>query len=206
MPRVMELISIDGGMEHVVNRAVGSCRMKVTIRAQGGHSYENFGNTNAIVHMARLIARLYEKQPPRSAKTTYNVGVIEGGTTVNSICGECSILYEYRSESRECLQEMEDFAIYAKGATPNGPYKNGPGEIGTVICVGGIVVHPGDIVVGDQDGVVVIRPEDAEEIAKAAHGVVEKEAKIAELIATGSYVRPWVDAKLEEIGCEYIEL
>lgn len=106
----------------------------------------------------------------------------------------------------EELQEMEDFAVYAKGATPNGPYKNGPGEIGSVICVGGIVVHPGDIVVGDQDGVVVIRPEDAEEIAKAARGVVEKEAKIAELIATGSYVRPWVDAKLEEIGCEYIEL
>ena len=61
---------------------------------------------------------------------------------------------------------MENFPVYAKGATPNGPYKNGPGEIGTPVCVGGIVVFPGDIVVGDQDGVVVIRPDEAELIAK----------------------------------------
>ena len=107
--RVVELISIDGGMERIVNDAVGSHRMRVTIRAQGGHSYGAFGNTNAIVQMAQLITRLYEKQPPTERKTTYNVGVIEGGTTVNSICAECSILYEYRSESRDCLAEMEAF-------------------------------------------------------------------------------------------------
>ena len=107
--RVMELISIDGSLDRIVNDAVGSHRMKVTIRAQGGHSYGAFGNTNAIVQMAQLITRLYEKEPPTARKTTYNVGVIEGGTTVNSICGECSILYEYRSESLACLAEMEAF-------------------------------------------------------------------------------------------------
>lgn len=107
--RVVELISLDGGMEHVVNDAVGSHRMKVTIHAQGGHSYGAFGNTNAIVQMAELITRLYEKQVPAKAKTTYNVGVIEGGTTVNTICADCSVLYEYRSEDRECLAEMESF-------------------------------------------------------------------------------------------------
>lgn len=104
----------------------------------------------------------------------------------------------------EELAEMENFPIYAKGATPNGPYKNGPGEIGTPVCVGGIVVFPGDIVVGDQDGVVIIRPDEAEAIAKAARGVVEKEAGIAEKIATGQYHRPWVEEKLKEIGCEII--
>jgi len=107
--RVIEMISIDGGLHKVVDTAVGSHRMKVTIRAQGGHSYGKFGNTNAIVQMAQLIGKLYEKQVPTLAKTTYNVGVIEGGTTVNSICGECSMLYEYRSENRECLAEMEAF-------------------------------------------------------------------------------------------------
>lgn len=107
--RVTELISLDGGVGRLVNNAVGSCRMKVTIHAQGGHSYSRFGNTNAIVQMAQLITRLYEKQPPTAAKTTYNVGVIEGGTTVNSICAECSMLYEYRSESRDCLSEMDAF-------------------------------------------------------------------------------------------------
>lgn len=102
------------------------------------------------------------------------------------------------------LEEMEDFAIYAKGVTPNGPYKNGPGEINTPICVGGVLVYPGDIVVGDRDGVVVIRPEDAPQIAAAARGVVAKEANLIEGILRGDYVRPWVDAKLEEIGCEYL--
>lgn len=107
--RVHELISIDGGTDSVVNNAVGSCRMRVTVRAQGGHSYGDFGNTNAIVQMAQLIGKLYQKEPPKKARTTYNVGVIEGGTTVNSICGECSMLYEYRSEDRECLAEMDGF-------------------------------------------------------------------------------------------------
>ena len=107
--RVTELISLDGGMQHVVNNAVGSHRMKVTVHAQGGHSYGAFGNTNAIVQMAEIIARLYEKEVPTKAKTTYNVGVIEGGTTVNTICADCSVLYEYRSEDRECLAEMEAF-------------------------------------------------------------------------------------------------
>lgn len=107
--RIIEMISIDGGLDRIVNEAVGSHRMKVTIRAQGGHSYGAFGNTNAIVQMAQLISRLYEKQVPTERKTTYNVGVIEGGTTVNSICAECSMLYEYRSESRACLAEMKAF-------------------------------------------------------------------------------------------------
>ncbi|MBQ3078506.1 MAG: M20/M25/M40 family metallo-hydrolase [Clostridia bacterium] len=107
--RVKEMISIDGGLTEVVNKAVGSVRMKITVHAEGGHSYGDFGNTNAIEQMAQIITRLYQKTPPNKAKTTYNVGVIEGGTTVNSIAGECSVLYEYRSENRECLREMDDF-------------------------------------------------------------------------------------------------
>ena len=107
--RITELISIDGNYDSVVNNAVGSCRMKVTVHAQGGHSYGAFGNTNAIVQIAEVIGRLYEKEPPKKARTTYNVGVIEGGTTVNTICADCSMLYEYRSEDRECLAEMDEF-------------------------------------------------------------------------------------------------
>lgn len=107
--RIVELISLDGGLKSVVNVAVGSCRMRVTIHAQGGHSFSKFGNTNAIVQMARLVTLLYEKTPPTKAKTTYNAGVIEGGTTVNSICADCSLLYEYRSEDRDCLREMDEF-------------------------------------------------------------------------------------------------
>jgi len=108
--RVTEVISLDASsMNSLVNVAVGSHRMKITIRAQGGHSYSAFGNTNAIVQMAEVIRRLYAKEPPQTARTTYNAGVIEGGTTVNSICAQCSLMYEFRSESRACLAEMDAF-------------------------------------------------------------------------------------------------
>lgn len=107
--RIQSLVSLDCGIGEIVNNAVGSYRLKITVRAEGGHSYSDFGNTNAIVQMAEIITRLYEKTPPQSAKTTYNAGVIEGGSTVNSIAGECSLLYEYRSESYECMQEMDQY-------------------------------------------------------------------------------------------------
>ena len=54
-----------------------------------------------------------------------------------------------------------DFPVYARGINPNGPYKNGPGEIGTTISFGGQIVHPGDIIVGDADGIIIIRPDEA---------------------------------------------
>jgi RraA family protein len=101
------------------------------------------------------------------------------------------------------LSQMEDMAIYAKGATPNGPYKNGPGEIGTVIQVGGRIVKPGDIVLGDADGVITIDPADAPAILEAVRGVEQKEAAIMEtMLRDGTYIRPWVDEMLKALGCE----
>ena len=103
------------------------------------------------------------------------------------------------------LSEMEDISVYAKGVTPDGPYKNGPGEIGTPITFGGRLVYPGDIVVGDADGILFIRPQDAEQLHRKACAVMEKEAKILEDILTkGTYIRPWVDEFLTKTGCEYV--
>lgn len=93
--------------------------------------------------------------------------------------------------------------VYAKGVSPNGPYKNGPGEIGGAVAVGGQVVRPGDIVVGDSDGVVVVRPEDAEEVLEKVGALMDNEERIlAAMDREGTYVRPWVDKKLRELGCE----
>ena len=104
------------------------------------------------------------------------------------------------------LAALEDFQVYARAAIPNGPYKNGPGEINTPVCIGGVTVYPGDIVVGDDDGVLFIRPENAEALAAATNAVQKKEADIlAHILNDGTYVRPWVDAKLKEIGCEIID-
>ena len=99
--------SFDGYLAQCTSRAVGSHRYRVTIKVQGGHSYLDFGRKNAIQEMAELIGSLYRIMPPTEEKTTYNVGKIEGGTTVNSIAQEAKILYEFRSESAVCLEKME---------------------------------------------------------------------------------------------------
>ena len=104
------------------------------------------------------------------------------------------------------LAAMEDFRVYARAVTPNGPYKNGPGEINTPVVIGGKIVYPGDIVVADDDGVLFIRPEEAEEIAAATRAVEAKEADIMKhILEDGTYIRPWVDKKLAEIGCVTID-
>lgn len=105
--RVRECISFDGNLDRIVNRAVGSKRYRISVKTEGGHSYNAFGNDNAIYELARLLRSLYEIQVPQKAKTTYNVGKIEGGTSINSIAESASMLYEYRSEDKECLEEME---------------------------------------------------------------------------------------------------
>ena len=99
------------------------------------------------------------------------------------------------------LSRMTDFAVYAKGATPNGPYKNGPGEINVPVVIGGKTVRPGDIVVGDADGLIIIDPAQAEDLAKAARKTIEKEDQIMkDILEKGEYIRPWVDEKIRALG------
>jgi len=119
--------------------------------------------------------------------------------------GVAGVIVDGAVRDSDELAAMDDIAIYAKGITPNGPYKNGPGEINTVISFGGQVVRPGDIIVGDGDGIIIIKPEEAEELAEKAQAVVKKEAGILDKILNEhSYVRPWVDELLEKTGCEII--
>jgi regulator of RNase E activity RraA len=77
-------------------------------------------------------------------------------------------------------------SVYAKGITPQGPYKNGPGEINIPVCCGGVAVLPGDILVGDRDGIVVIRPEDASEVAGKAKEKYMNEQKKLEKYNSGT--------------------
>lgn len=107
--RISRLYAIDGGLDTVVTEAVGSKRWKITIQTEGGHSFGAFGNRNAIYYAAKMIDTFYSLKVPDFGKTTYNVGVIEGGTSVNTIAQNCSMLYEYRSDRREGLQYMDRF-------------------------------------------------------------------------------------------------
>ncbi len=138
-----------------------------------------------------------------------------GGSVDRSILGELMVSYcrargiagivcDGAIRDAEALGKLTDFAVYARGVTPNGPYKNGPGEINVPVVIGGKLVKPGDIIVGDADGVIIIDPADAERLAAATRDTMAKEAKIMEDILTkGEFSRPWVDEKLREIGCAF---
>jgi RraA family protein len=94
------------------------------------------------------------------------------------------------------------FPVYACGVTHRGPYKNGPGEINTTIAVGGMVVHPGDIIVGDADGVVAVPLEHAEAVLTLARAQLAKETAMLKDIAAGKADRRWVDETLQQRGCQ----
>ena len=111
--RVAEFITLDGGPGGIINQAVGSMRYLVEIDTEGGHSYGSFGNRNAIAYMASLIDTLYTMKVPPMGKTTYNVGTISGGTSVNTIAQHAEMLYEFRSDVRESLAIMEQHFLAA---------------------------------------------------------------------------------------------
>jgi RraA family protein len=98
---------------------------------------------------------------------------------------------------------LRRFPVYACGVTHRGPYKNGPGEINTPIALGGMVVHPGDIVVGDADGVVAVPLAHAEEILALAKAQFAKETALLEAITAGKADRHWVDETLRQRGCDF---
>ena len=106
--RIKDFVSLDGNMGGCCNGAVGSYRYKVSVDVQGGHSYGDFPRPNAIAILAGMIQKLYAVEVPDEDKTTFNVGRIEGGTTVNSIAQHAEMLYEYRSPSQKCLKIMEE--------------------------------------------------------------------------------------------------
>jgi len=108
--RAADVISFDGYMEGVCSAAVGSLRWKVTVRTAGGHSYAAFGNANAIERLGAIVQALYAyKLPEDGSRTTYNVGVMEGGTSVNTIAQEAHMLFEFRSDDLDSLLAAKAF-------------------------------------------------------------------------------------------------
>ncbi|HYC50385.1 MAG TPA: M20/M25/M40 family metallo-hydrolase [Gemmatimonadaceae bacterium] len=100
-------VAVDGAGLNFVSRAVGSNRYKVTYKGPGGHSYGAFGIPNPIHALGRAIAKISEVQVPSNPKTTFNVGVISGGTSVNSIAFEGSMEVDMRSESVDALRTLD---------------------------------------------------------------------------------------------------
>ncbi|KXU83166.1 methyltransferase [Paraburkholderia monticola] len=94
---------------------------------------------------------------------------------------------------------QHDFPVYARGVTHRGPYKNGPGEINVPVTVGGMVVHPGDIIVGDEDGLLAIAPADVDAVIEGARRQQAKETAALESIANGTFERGWVNVQRDRM-------
>jgi len=87
-----------------------------------------------------------------------------------------------------------EFPVYARGVTHRGPYKDGPGEINVPVSVGGMVVNPGDIVVGDQDGLMAFAPDEAALLIEKARAHLATEAETIRAMKEGRWDRAFIDA------------
>lgn len=96
--------------------------------------------------------------------------------------------------------ERGDFPCFARAACHRGPYKEGPGEIGVTVSIDGQVVHPGDIIVGDEDGLVVVRPEEADALLARVRAQAAREAAVQETILADELDRSWIDEALRAKG------
>jgi len=107
--RIGSTIVIDGsGTDAVIGQALGSRRFEVIVRGPGGHSWSDFGQPNPIVAISRIVSRFIQTPLPSSPKTTFNFGVISGGTSVNSIPELAQVSIDLRSASSAELQRLED--------------------------------------------------------------------------------------------------
>lgn len=94
------------------------------------------------------------------------------------------------------------FPLYAAGVTHRGPYKDGPGEINVPIAIDGMVIEPGDLVVGDADGLLCIPYDSVEEVLAAVRKKMDLEKKMLADIAAGTLDTTWIDATLKRLGCD----
>ncbi len=95
--------------------------------------------------------------------------------------------------------------VFAAGITHRGPYKNGPGEINVPVAIDGMVIAPGDLVLGDEDGVLCVPFDQVEAVLKAATAKYDAEQKQIANIQAGTHDASWVDKQLREMKCEGID-
>lgn len=101
-------IVVEGGsFGHIVHQAIGVHRFRLDVKAPGGHSWADFGQASAIHALGRIIAAIDNLEVPTSPKTTYNVGIIEGGTSINTIAETATLLLDLRSEDNLELANLE---------------------------------------------------------------------------------------------------
>ena len=134
-----------------------------------------------------------------------------GGDLTNALIGELLVAYAKKKGVAGFVLNgairdyysisQDDFPIFAAGVTHRGPYKDGPGEVNVPIAMGSLVIEPGDLILGDEDGVVGVPIDAVDVVYQAAHAKHLAEAAQLEAISAGKNDRRWVDETLAKLGC-----
>lgn len=107
--KIHTVLVLEGGMnDMVVTGGVGSIRYKIKFFAEGGHSFGDFGKVSAIQVMAHVISEIYRWDVPSDPKTTYNVGIVEGGRSINTISPYAGLLLDMRSTDEKELKALDE--------------------------------------------------------------------------------------------------
>jgi RraA family protein len=141
------------------------------------------------------------------------VVVDAGGSSMNAVLGDlistkarhrgiAGFVVDGLIRDQPAILRLGNFPVFARGVTPIGPLHRGPGEINYPVSVGGIVVHPGDIVVGDRNGVVIIPRDSAADVLERLRMKAAVEAEYEAAVARGEFSNAWVDATLKDAGVE----
>jgi RraA family protein len=135
-----------------------------------------------------------------------------GGDLTNSLMGELMLAHAetrglagiviYGAVRDVAYMRSRNFPVFAAGVTHRGPYKDGPGEINVPIAIEGMVIHPGDLVLGDDDGVLCVPLDECEQVYAAAKAKSDAEQHSMQAILAGTDDRSWVDATLQRLNCE----
>jgi RraA family protein len=135
-----------------------------------------------------------------------------GGDLTNSLMGELMLAHAetkrlagiviHGAVRDVAYMRSRSFPVFAAGVTHRGPYKDGPGEINVPIAIEGMVIHPGDLVLGDDDGVLCVPFDDCDQVYAAAKAKYDAEQRSMQAILAGTDDRTWVDATLRKLNCE----
>ncbi|QFT62023.1 RraA family protein [Roseivivax sp. THAF30] len=135
-----------------------------------------------------------------------------GGDLTNALMGELMLAYAVKRGVagfvlNGAIRDVDAFVetnlpTFAAGVTHRGPYKDGPGEINVIISLDGMIIAPGDLVIGDADGVLAVPYDDLETVYEATMAKQAAEEKQMKAIAEGTNDRSWVDKALAAAGCQ----
>lgn len=191
-----------------------SCAMNPRIRLMSGAQGTMVGP--ALTVKARAGDNLFIHQALDMSQPGDIIVVSNDEDQTRSLMGE--IMFTYAQYQRklgglvldgpirdsDALKEMS-LPVYATGSTPGGPYKEGPGEINVPIACGGISVNPGDIIVADPDGIIVIPLKDAADVLQAAKKYHEQDAAKVEAAKNGTSNRAWVAKTIQAKNVEILD-